>query len=99
MGAKLVMSKALLSEAYEVTGMAVLAFRSWKGNNAIVLNRPQRVVSNLAVSICFIFFFERTGESGFVSRLKLLRFSDDLGCLSLTALTYALLYIISYFLS
>ena len=64
-GAKLVMSKALLSEAYEVTGMAVLAFRSWKGNNAIVLNRPQRVVSNLAVSICFIFFFERTGESAF----------------------------------
>ena len=39
-GAKLGMSRALLSEAYEVTGMEVLAFRSWKGNNAIVLNRP-----------------------------------------------------------
>ena len=28
-GAGLGMSKALLSETYEVTGMAVLAFRSW----------------------------------------------------------------------
>ena len=93
------MSRALLSEAYEVTGMAVLAFRSWKGNNAIVLNRPLRVVSNRAVSICFIFSSKGRERVRFVSRLKLLRFSDDLGCLSLTALTYALLYIISYFLS
>ena len=93
------MSRALLSEACESDrhGGACLPVFNW--SNANVLNRPQMVVSNRAVSTCFIFFFERTGESGFVSRLKLLRFSDDLGCLSLTALTYALLYIISYFLS
>ena len=35
MGAGLEMSRVLLSEAYEVTGVAVLAFRSWNCDHGV----------------------------------------------------------------
>ena len=55
MCAKLGMSRALLSEACEVTGHGGACLPVFNWSNANVLNRPLRVVSNRAVSTCFAF--------------------------------------------